>query len=394
MAKQSAEEIRQKITDMMVKAINEGTPPWRKPWAPGPNSGSPCNFTSGRRYTGINPLILMFWSMIYNYESKFWGSSSAWLKNIGAHVMKEQHATYITLFKMLPKRDPKTKQVMKTGTGKDIMFPILREFPIFNIQQLQAPTVETLLDGRCRAGSGSIVKTMLGIEDRKARTVITTKAELLKIAEKYLLAKDQPKASGTREQIATAINLGIAAKIERYMPIDADMNNEPDFEPAEAFIKATGATIRYLGDRAYYTVGKDHITVPNRRKFESMADFYETVFHELVHWTQKEDRVGEREQEDKTIGVQYAFNELVAEIGACLLLIELGVPMADKMLDNSKSYVKNWLQRMKNDPKFIFDAATQAGKAVDYLLSFVGRQNPAYEEESDNNNEELDRAVA
>lgn len=392
MGKQSAEEIRQKITDMMVKAVTEGTPPWRKPWSPGPNSGSPCNFSSGRRYTGINPLILMFWSMIYNYESKFWGSSSAWLKNVGAHVKKDQHATYITLFKMLPKRDPKTKQVLKTGAGKDIMFPILREFPVFNIQQLQAPTTETLLDGRCRAGSGSIVKTMLGIEDRKARTAITTEAELLKIAEKYLPAKDRPKASATREQIAEAINKGIAAKIERYMPIDADMNNEPDFEPAESFIKATGATIRYMGDRAYYTVGKDHITVPSKRKFESMGNFYETVFHELIHWTQKEDRVGEREQEDKTVGVQYAFNELVAEIGACLLLVELGVPMADEMLDNSKSYVKNWLQRMKNDPKFIFDAATQAGKAVDYLLSFVGRQNPVYEEEPDDN--ELDRAVA
>lgn len=389
MAKQSAEEIRQKITDMMVKAIAEGTPPWRKPWSATTNSGSPCNFSSGRRYTGINPLILMLWSMFHKYESKYWGSSSAWLKNIGAHVMKEQHATYITLFKMLPKRDPKTKKVMKNSAGKDIMFPILREFPIFNIQQLQAPTVETLLDGRCRAGSGSLVKTMLGLEDRKARTAITTKIELLKIAEKYLLVKDQPKESATREQIATAINLGIAAKIERYMPIDVEMNNEPDFEPAEEFIKLTGATIRYDGDRAYYTVGKDHITVPNKRKFESMGDFYETVFHEMIHWTQKEDRVGVREQEDKD--VQYAFNELVAEIGACLLLVELGVPMADKMLDNSKSYVKNWLQRMKNDPKFIFDAATQAGKAVDYLLSFAGRQNPTYEE---SDNEELDRAVA
>ena len=393
MSKKSAEEIRQQITDMMVKAIDEGTPPWRKPWAPGPNSGSPCNFASGRRYTGINPLILMFWSMIYNYESKFWGSSSAWLKNIGAHVMKEQHATYITLFKMLPKRDPKTKQVMKTASGKDIMFPILREFPIFNIQQLQAPTIETLLDGRCRAGSGSIVKTMLGIEDRKGRTAVTTKAELLKIAEKYLPVKDQPSESATREQIAEAIHKGIAAKIERYMPVDADMNNEPDFDPAEAFIKATGAKIGFGGDRAYYSVSGDKITVPNRRKFESMADFYETVFHELVHWTQKPDRVGEREQEDKSAGVQYAFNELVAEIGACLLLVELGVPMADKMLDNSKSYVKNWLQRMKNDPKFIFDAATQAGKAVDYLLSFIGRQNPVYEEEAASE-EELDRAVA
>lgn len=358
MAKQSAEEIRQKITDMMVKAISEGTPPWRKPWSAGKNSGSPCNFSSGRRYTGINPLILMLWSMFHKYESKYWGSSSAWLKNIGAHVMKEQHATYITLFKMLPKRDPKTKKVMKNSAGKDIMFPILREFPIFNIQQLQAPTVETLLDGRCRAGSGSLVKTMLGLEDRKARTAITTKIELLKIAEKYLLVKDHPKASATREQIATAINLGIAAKIERYMPVDVEMNNEPDFDPAEEFIKLTGATIRYDGDRAYYAVGKDHITVPNKRKFESMGDFYETVFHELVHY----------QLAHNGWKGEYAMGELIAEIGACFLLMALNVPHANKMLEKSKSYVASWLSSMKNDPKYIFDAASQASKCADQLL--------------------------
>jgi len=389
----TAEEIRKKITDMMVKAIDEGTPPWRKPWAPGSNSGLPCNFQSGRRYTGINPLILMFWSMINDYESKFWGSSSAWLKHVGAHVIREQQATWVTLFNMIPKRDPKTKKLLKNKVGENIIVPIMRQFPLFNVQQLQAPTVENLLDGRCRAGAGSIVKTMLGIEDRKFRSEVTTEDELRSIAKKYLLVKDHPKSSVTREEIAEAINLGVKKSIARYMSTDVETNNEPDFSPAESFIKATNAKINYRGNRAFYSVDKDEITVPNKRKFVSMSDFYETVFHELVHHTQKEDRVGIRVQEDKD--VQYAFNELVAEIGACLLLVELGVPMADNMLENSKSYVKNWLQSMKNDPKFIFDAATQAGKAVDYLLGFIGRQNPIYEETEDSVlNIQFDRAVA
>ena len=169
------------------------------------------------------------------------------------------------------------------------------------------------------------------------------------------------------------------------------MNSEPDFDPAEQFIKSTKSNIRYAGDRAYLDVINDLIVVPEKRKFLSMADFYETVFHELVHWTQRADRVGVKVQE---AGVDsYAFNELVAEIGACLLLIELGVPMADKMMDKSKAYVKNWLLRMSNDPKFIFDAATQAGKAVDFLLGFVGRQNPVYEDQ-DESATHLDRAVA
>lgn len=380
----SADDIRKNITEMMVKAINEGVPPWRKPWSASPNSGSPCNFVSGRRYTGINPLILMYWSLGFNYSSKFWGSSSAWLKNIGAHVMREQHAVAITLFRMMPKRDPKTKQIMKNGKGEDILFPMLREFPIFNAEQLQAPTVETLL------GGGGIVQTMLGHKGRKDKSA-TSKDDLLKIALQYLPRKSQPKKTWTREKIAGAIHEQIKVRLDGYLVVLQDLNSEPDFDPAEQFIKSTKANIRYAGDRAYLDVMNDLVVVPEKRKFLSMADFYETVFHELVHWTQRADRVGVKVQE---AGVDsYAFNELVAEIGACLLLIELGVPMADKMMDKSKAYVKNWLLRMSNDPKFIFDAAAQAGKAVDFLLGFVGRQNPVYEEQ-DESATHLDRAVA
>ena len=34
------------------------------------------------------------------------------------------------------------------------------------------------------------------------------------------------------------------------------------------------------------------------------------------------------------------------------------------------SYLKHWLDGMANDSKFIFKAAAQASKAVDFLLSF------------------------
>ena len=61
--------------------------------------------------------------------------------------------------------------------------------------------------------------------------------------------------------------------------------------------------------------------------------------------------------------------ELVAEIGACYLARELGVP-ASENLTNHVAYLANWLKAMKDDPKFIFTASSQASKAADYLLSF------------------------
>jgi len=347
----SADDIRKNITEMMVKAINEGVPPWRKPWSASPNSGSPCNFVSGRRYTGINPLILMYWSLGFNYSSKFWGSSSAWLKNIGAHVMREQHAVAITLFRMMPKRDPKTKQIMKNGKGEDILFPMLREFPIFNAEQLQAPTVETLL------GGGGIVQTMLGHKGRKDKSA-TSKDDLLKIALQYLPRKSQPKKTWTREKIAGAIHEQIKVRLDGYLVVLQDLNSEPDFDPAEHFIKSTKANIRYAGDRAFYSIIEKEVTVPNKRKFESIADFYETVFHELVHF----------QLAQNGWKGDYAMGELIAEIGACFILMALNVPHANKMLEKSKSYVASWLLSMKNDPKYIFDAASQASKCADQLL--------------------------
>ena len=62
--------------------------------------------------------------------------------------------------------------------------------------------------------------------------------------------------------------------------------------------------------------------------------------------------------------------ELVAEIGSCYLCRELGVP-ASEDLTNHIAYVGNWLQAMKNDPRFIFAASgtsQQSGRLHPELL--------------------------
>ena len=65
----------------------------------------------------------------------------------------------------------------------------------------------------------------------------------------------------------------------------------------------------------------------------------------------------------------YAMGELIAEMGSCFLATELGIPNAET-LPNHASYLQNWLKAMQNDHRFIFQAATQANKAADFILSF------------------------
>ena len=91
-----------------------------------------------------------------------------------------------------------------------------------------------------------------------------------------------------------------------------------DYEPAQRAIDATGAEIRYGGNRAYYVrpigefpnhTGGDFICLPDRGQFVSPHDLYAVTFHELCHWTQPR----------RGWTGSYPMGELIAEIGACFL---------------------------------------------------------------------------
>ncbi len=139
-----------------------------------------------------------------------------------------------------------------------------------------------------------------------------------------------------------------------------------DYEPAEAAIAATGIDVHHGGTRAFYSPSGDYVQVPPKASFTEPDEYYETIFHELVHATEHPTRLHwSRKEADNT----YAMGELVAEIGACYLARELGVP-ASENLANHVAYLANWLKAMRDDPRFIFTASAQASKAADYLLAF------------------------
>lgn len=137
------------------------------------------------------------------------------------------------------------------------------------------------------------------------------------------------------------------------------------FENAEQVIRSTGAEIRFGGNEAFYSPADDYIQMPRREQF-SIPEFYDTLFHELTHWTEHRSRLNwDRSLTENS----YALGELIAELGSVYLSGELGLPVSDS-IPNHASYIANWLCAMKDDTRFIFRAATQASKAADFLLSF------------------------
>lgn len=146
-------------------------------------------------------------------------------------------------------------------------------------------------------------------------------------------------------------------RVGHFIP-DSD---EPDtrFDDADEVIAATDADIRFGGSRAFYSPSHDFIQIPNRKQFESQGAYYETLFHELVHWS---------ESRREWTG-SYELGELIAEIGSCFLSSELGLPHGES-LENHASYLQSWLRAMKEDSNFIFRASSAASNAVEFLLSF------------------------
>lgn len=177
-------------------------------------------------------------------------------------------------------------------------------------------------------------------------------------------AGDDVKDSFFVMKTFTVFNAEQTTGLERFRVGFAKQQNNPveRYENADAVIDATGADIRYGGNEAFYNPPGDYIQLPHRHQFEKPELAYETTFHELGHWTEHPSRLNwDRKNEG------YAMGELIAEISACMMMAELGLPVTTTL---HASYLKHWLDGMAGDSKFIFRAASQASKAVDYLLSF------------------------
>ena len=146
---------------------------------------------------------------------------------------------------------------------------------------------------------------------------------------------------------------------------------EPTFSPveriewAERFFAATHADIRYRGTRAYYAQDADYIQMPPIESFRDPESFYATLAHETTHWTKHPSRI-ERDFGRKSFGDEgYAREELVAELGAAFLCVDL--ELTPEVREDHAAYIGTWLTVLKNDNRAIFQAAAHAQRAVDYL---------------------------
>jgi antirestriction protein ArdC len=131
-----------------------------------------------------------------------------------------------------------------------------------------------------------------------------------------------------------------------------------------ALCASLGANVRHGGNRAFYSLATDQITIPSADAFKSTDHYASTLAHELTHWTGHKSRCN-REFGARFGDDAYAFEELIAEIGSAFVCAATGIKL--ESLQHA-DYLANWLSVLKADKRAIFTAASKAKAAAEYIL--------------------------
>lgn len=123
------------------------------------------------------------------------------------------------------------------------------------------------------------------------------------------------------------------------------------------------------GKSPKYRPSIDTVEIPYKEDFINMDNYYNVLFHELSHSTKHLTRLNRE-------GISYAEEEIIAEISAAFLAAKAGIGgIGTDVFKNGVAYIQNWTQKtpkeikaeLKNNPRLIVKAASQAQKASDYI---------------------------
>jgi antirestriction protein ArdC len=300
-------ELRKKLTDQILSALNEGVLPWKQPWSNDPCCGRPLNADTQRPYQGVNILLLNLHNRKYLSTGRYFATYKQW-QAMGGQVIARptsvpsgEWGAKIVFYKPVTKT-----KINRNGEEVEDKFCVMRTYTVFNIEQVKGKHLDHLRAGYC-----------------------------------------------------------------------ASKDPEVSIREVDELVKNAGVDIMHGGNRAYYDPSLDIVRMPSKHQFEDHS-YYETLLHEICHWAEHPNRLNwDRSKKENS----YAMGELVAEMGACFLCSELGIPFAEG-LENHVAYVKSWAEKLEEwvsiDPNFILRASTQASKVCDYVLQF----RPALVEES------------
>jgi antirestriction protein ArdC len=142
------QDIYQRVTDTIVKAIEEGAGSYRMPWrTSGEFPQSPINAISRKPYRGINVILLWATAQAKGYQSGIWATYKQW-QELGAQVRKGEKASHVVFWKFFDVDAESQNGEEESASGRRI--PMARDYFVFNADQVdgykrpeEAPTTVT-----------------------------------------------------------------------------------------------------------------------------------------------------------------------------------------------------------------------------------------------------------
>lgn len=128
-------DVFQKITDLIVSAIEQGAGSYRIPWrTSGGFPHSPMNAVSRRPYRGVNVLVLWATAQERGYTSGIWATYKQW-QELGAQVRKGEKSANVVFWKFFDKINESEDH---SGEGESALrrIPVARDFWVFSAEQV------------------------------------------------------------------------------------------------------------------------------------------------------------------------------------------------------------------------------------------------------------------
>ena len=318
----SPDDIYSYITDLIINTIEKvGHLPWQKNWVGSGAEGAAKNYVSQKEYSGAN--------FILNFDIKFDEEGKGYLVPI----------TFIQPYYLTFNQIRETKASLKKDSkARRVIYYTM----IFNYDN----------------GTLKFKTTDKAKFDEFVRTYGLTKEDLKKYLKKIPVIKYY---NVFRADDCTGLQFPEPKDSKNVNPIDEAQRLIDGYKNPPAYT--------FVGDKAYYQPAGDTVNMPKINAFKSEASYYCTYFHELVHSTGAKKRL-ERDFSGSFGSKPYAFEELIAELGAVFLCSEAGILFQTK--DNSAKYLKNWntvlVNELENDNRFFLKASAQSQKAVNLIL--------------------------
>lgn len=156
---------------------------------------------------------------------------------------------------------------------------------------------------------------------------------------------------------------------ELTVPCSVDI----DFVRAQRdiLLQNMGLAFHEGGSEAFYSPGRDSITMPPDTFFVDSYGYMSTFLHECGHATGHESRL-DRDLTGRFGTPEYAKEELRAEIASAFTSQALGFGREAEDLsgamNNHKAYIQSWIKAIEDQPNELFAAIKDAEKISDYLL--------------------------